>query len=212
MPISSSVAELFPLVPRDRCTQCTTVCAGATFGQFLVQCREPVNATELCGCGHPYWQHYITRPAIQLAPNASSILGGDEGNGGEKRKTREGVKATTTRINNNNNGEDNNDDKKTNDDDDDEGDNNDHEGDNDNDEGDDEGNNEERNVNDDEGKDGWKGDEGNDGGGAFLYVLAWESDALMMGKLRTDGDRVGQSRARPQRFLLRVPAIPSYAS
>ncbi|KAF8328649.1 hypothetical protein F5887DRAFT_1082974 [Amanita rubescens] len=73
MPISSSVAELFPLVPRDRCTQCTTVCAGATFGQFLVQRCEPVNATELCGCGHPYWQHYITRPAIQLAPNASSV-------------------------------------------------------------------------------------------------------------------------------------------
>ncbi|KAF8328642.1 hypothetical protein F5887DRAFT_1082968 [Amanita rubescens] len=80
MPITTSVAELFPLIPRDRCTQCTTVCAGATFGQFFVQRHEPINATELCGCGHPYWQHYITQPAIRLAPNASSVSAVARGN------------------------------------------------------------------------------------------------------------------------------------
>ncbi|KAF8350837.1 hypothetical protein F5887DRAFT_1069801 [Amanita rubescens] len=79
MPLNAQITQLFPLVPRDRCTQeeCMSGCKGTVFGSFLAQRVKPNDASESCACGHLYWQHYLTRDALRRTPdmlNLSSVV------------------------------------------------------------------------------------------------------------------------------------------
>ncbi len=56
----SFASELLP--NRGQCTQNTTCnCDAALFGPFYR--KNPLNATELCGCGHAWWMHTVIIPS-----------------------------------------------------------------------------------------------------------------------------------------------------
>ena len=89
MSIVPQPTDLFPLVYRDCCTQPDCNCKGTAF-QVGVFCfkhntyfkifqivpvrREPTHGSEVCGCRHYYWQHYLTKAAFHHVSNVSNSL------------------------------------------------------------------------------------------------------------------------------------------